>query len=316
MDTTGLLADWLADPAPTILTLVFCALVGYLYWRGARYAQRTGIGRPVRALQAIALYAALLVLLLAVASPFDALADRSFAAHMAQHAALILIVAPLALLGDPFLRLWRALPLSWRRVSLRWLMQRRRVRHLWSAVEALMRRPAVTLIAFLAVFMLWHLPALYQLALRVEVIHGFEHACFLGVALLFWAQVIPSFPLRPRMSYIKRVGYLFVAGIALHLFSILIALAQQPIYSYYASNPTAIADQQAAGAMMDISGMIIFTIALLVFLGLWLLDEDRKGAAATVPVMALPETSAGGTLLLIESEQQELASADLPSREG
>ncbi|MGH2502902.1 MAG: cytochrome c oxidase assembly protein, partial [Ktedonobacterales bacterium] len=176
MDTTGLLADWLADPTPTIVTLAVTIFAGYLYWRGARYARRTGIGKPVRALQAVAFYGALLTLVIAVASPFDALADRSFAAHMAQHAALILMVAPLLLLGDPFWRLWRALPITWRRDSLRWLMQRRRVRHLWGAVEALMRRPAVTLILFLGVFMLWHLPALYDLALRVEVVHGFEHA--------------------------------------------------------------------------------------------------------------------------------------------
>lgn len=314
MDTTGLLADWLADPAPTIGTLAVTILAGYLYWRGARYARRTGIGKPVRALQAVSFYAGLLVLVLAVASPFDALADRSFAAHMAQHAALILVVAPLLLLSDPFWRLWRALPISWRRDSLRWLMQRRRVRHLWGAVEALMRRPVVALILFLAVFMLWHLPPLYDLALRVEVVHGFEHACFLAVALLFWAQVIPAFPILPRMSYIKRVGYLFVAGVTLHLFSILIALAQQPIYSFYASNPTAIADQQAAGAMMDVSGMIVFTIALLVFLGLWLRDEDRKGAAATAPApVAQPETSATGSLLLLETEPQP---ASIQPQEG
>lgn len=312
MDTTGLLTDWLSDPAPIVVTLVGVLLAGWLYWRGARYARRTGIGRPVETLQAVAFGSGLLVLFVAIASPFDALADRSLAAHMLQHALLILVVAPLLLLGEPFWRIWRALPVVWRRESLRWLLQRKHARRAWSVLEALARRPAATLLLFLAVFLVWHLPALYQAALRNELIHAFEHICFLGVALLFWAQVIPIFPLRPQLSYIQRVGYLFVAGIVLHLFSILVALAQQPIYSYYGSGPAAIADQQSAGAAMDVSGMLVFSIALLICLALWLRDEDRAGGAmraATPGVVA--EASAGGALLLLEADA--LAAAGEPA---
>lgn len=307
MDTAnlmGLLTDWLSDPAPIVITLVGALLAGFLYWRGARYARRTGIGRPVEALQAVAFGSGLVVLFVAIGSPFDALADRSLAAHMLQHALLILIVAPLLLLGEPFWRIWRALPVGWRRESLRWLLQRRRARRVGGALEALARRPVATLLLFLGVFLLWHLPALYQLALNNEWIHAFEHVCFLGVALLFWAQVIPIFPLRSQMTYIQRVGYLFVAGIVLHLFSILIALAQQPIYRYYGSGPAAIADQQAAGAAMDVTGMLVFTIALLVCLGLWLRDEDRAGAAAPGEAAhaLVASASAGGALLLLEAD--------------
>lgn len=322
MTIMALLTDWLSDPAPIVITLVGVLLAGYLYWRGARYAQRTGIGRPVAALQAVAFGSGLVMLFVAIGSPFDALADRSLAAHMLQHALLILIVAPLLLLGEPFWRIWRALPVDWRREGLRWLLQRRRARRVWSALEAIARRPVATLLLFLGVFLLWHLPTLYQLALRSEWVHAFEHLCFLGVALLFWAQVIPIFPLRPQMSYIKRVGYLFVAGIVLHLFSILVALAQQPIYRYYGSGPAAIADQQAAGAVMDVTGMMVFTIALLVCLGLWLRDEDRAGVAAPNEAAARAlavKASVGGALLLLEADALEAdalaAAGESPTRE-
>jgi putative membrane protein len=318
MDTTGLLLDWLSNPIPIVVTLVGVALAAFLYWRGARYARRTGIGRPVETLQALAFAGGLLALAVAIASPFDTLADRSLAAHMAQHALIILVAAPLLLLGEPFWRIWRALPTGWRRESLRWLMRRGRLCQAWGALEAVARRPVALLLLFLSVYLLWHIPALYDLALRHEAIHAVEHVSFLLVALLFWAQVIPIFPLRPRLSYAQRAGYVFVAGLALHLFAILIAIARQPIYAYYGSGPAASADQDAAAAMMDVSGMFVFTITLMVLLGLWLRDDDKADAIAldTASVTSVTEPSAGGALLLLEADVIGIAPTDTPPPRG
>jgi hypothetical protein len=87
-------------------------------------------------------------------------------------------------------------------------------------------------------------------------------------ALVFWALVIPSFPLPPKLGYAKLVGYVLAASLVLHLVSILIAV--HPIYPFFGTGPTIIPNQSAGGAIMDISGLIVFTAAILICGYLWL----------------------------------------------
>lgn len=317
---TGLINDWLVDvardPWPFIMPLAFVILAALLYGLGARYTRQTGIGRPVTTLQASAFAAGLLIALLAVASPFDALADESLPAHMVQHELLIWIAAPLLLLGAPIWPLWRALPLSWRRGSLRWLLGRRWSRQTLTWLGHMGSKPLVAWLLFIVVLLVWHLPPLYDLALEHEAIHALEHLSFLGVALIFWAQVIPSFPLRAQLSYLKRAGYLFGAALVMHVFAIFIDIAATPIYSYYGSGPNAVAMQSAAGAIMDLSSQVVFTIGILTCLWLWLRQDERAGLAATEEATAEDERAApanltaSGALLIAEADLAEARRAD------
>src|SRR5438552_3104089 len=63
----------------------------------------------------------LLALAIATEPPLDRLADRLFWAHMAQHFLLQLVAPPLLVLGAPWLRIWRVVPLAPRRRLSRWL---------------------------------------------------------------------------------------------------------------------------------------------------------------------------------------------------
>ena len=156
--------------------------------------------------------------------------------------------------------------------------------------------------------MIWHLPPLYDYALEHTAAHALEHLTFLVVALIFWAQVIPSFPLRPHLGFLWRAGYLFAAALALHLLSVVIAIAAQPIYIYYHTGSDAIADQTAAGAIMDVTGQIVFTTTILICLGLWLRDDERSAEAQDARQPAVAEMSASGALLLAEADLTDSAS--------
>lgn len=305
------LSDTISDPWPIVLPLLSAALMALLYWRGARYEARLGIGRPITRLRAIAFMGGLLMGVLAVASPLDVLADESLAWHMVQHVILTLIVPPLLLFGAPLWPLWRALPLTWRRASLRWLLQRRRMTRIATNAWAIARRPAGAWLLFVCAFGLWHIPPLYDFALQYQAAHAFEHITFLVTALLFWAQVIPSFPLRTELSYLRRAGYLFTCSFAFHLLSILISIAAQPIYTYYGSGSEVVATQTAAGALMDVCGQIVFTVAILSCLWLWLRDEERKTQTqgAYISEAAEPRVSASGALLLAEADLAEPSEA-------
>src|SRR5690349_6173719 len=79
-----------------------------LYARGRR--RRDSVRRDA------CFYSGLLVLVAAVDSPVDTYADRLFWVHMIQHVLLTMVAPPLILLGRPWPRSVRALPLGARRV--------------------------------------------------------------------------------------------------------------------------------------------------------------------------------------------------------
>lgn len=313
---TGLFEDWwsetLTDPWPVVVPLLGTVLVALLYWRGARYAVKRGIGPPLQPLQIVAFASGLCVAFAAVASPLDNLADASLAWHMVQHEALVLVAAPLLVYSAPLWPLWRALPLDWRRSSLRWLLRPRPARKLVIRGGRALGHPIVAWSVFIGAFWAWHVPALYDLALENENIHAVEHLTFLATAFVFWAQIIPSFPLQPKLSHLWRAGYLFAGGISLHLLSVLIAMAAQPIYPFYGVGSAALADQTAAGAIMDVAGQIVFTTTILVCLWLWLRDDERALAAQQTGERAEARIRPSGALLLAETEFDTSASSNEP----
>ena len=192
---------------------------------------------------------------------------------------------------------------------MRWLLRRNWAVGAGERIGRVVSHPVGAWLLFIGVFLGWHIPALYDLALENEAIHAVEHGLFLVTALIFWAQIIPSFPLKPRLSYLMRAGYIFIAGCVLHLQSLVLSIAVQPIYPFYGTSSAAIQDQQAGGAIMDVFGMVIFTIARLICLGLWLRDDERKAQAETLgaPAEPVPNISARGALLIAEARLAEPA---------
>ena len=69
--------------------------------------------------EAASFFAGLLTIVIALDSPIDAYADQLFWVHMLQHVLLLTVAPPLILLGRPWPRMWRALPLESRRRSAR-----------------------------------------------------------------------------------------------------------------------------------------------------------------------------------------------------
>ncbi len=281
MDPRLLSWDWSFEPA--VMLGVVVAIV--LYWRGVRYSIRAGLARHLSGWRFASFAGALLSIVLALESPLDIWSDTYLWAHMLQHMLLIFAAPPLLLLGLPVWPVWRAIPLSARRDSLRWVMRRPKVRRPLFWLMGILTTPRVVWVLFIADFLAWHVPALYDLALQYQSVHDLEHLLFLGTSILFWAQIIPSMPLEPRLGYLMRGLYLFAAGIAMSMVSMIYVYFPTPLYAHYAAvaRPvgaiSAIVDQDAAGAIMDIVGGFTIAIVFMVLLWLWL-DEDEKRTAA------------------------------------
>lgn len=266
---------------PVLLASVVVAAVWYA--RGSRRPKLYPVPRRRRSyvlpVRAACFYTALVVVLLALDSPLDDLADKLFWAHMLQHVLLLTVAAPLIVLGAPWLAFWRPLPLGFRRGAA----------HAF-ATGALspVRRAAVFIggpiaawLLFNADIAIWHVPSLYDVTLRSAGIHYLEHVSFIVLGVLFWIHVLDSPPLRVRLSYTWQLVYIVSAATASWLLAVVLAIATHPLYPAYAALPhrpggiSALADQQLAAGMMLGPGSIAFAIAVFYAIYAWLGADEQ-----------------------------------------
>jgi cytochrome c oxidase assembly factor CtaG len=119
--------------------------------------------------------------------------------------------------------------------------------------------PVVGGIAFIAASLLWHLPPMYELALRSRSWHEVEHACFLGTALLFWWPVVQPWPGRAHWPRWTMIPYLLIADLQNTALAAFLTFYDRPLYPTYAAAPrlwdiSVLNDQAAAGAIMWVPG--------------------------------------------------------------
>jgi putative membrane protein len=267
--------EWWRAWAPEPAVLLALALLAGAYHRGLRRLWRAG-RRAVTGRQALAFATGLAAVALALASPLDVLAGTLFAAHMAQHMLLVMVAAPLLVLGAPGLPLLLALPPAWRR------RLARVGRHpLATAAWHLASRPVVAWAAHVGTLWLWHLPGPYQTALASDLVHAAEHASFLGTATLFWWVVLAT-DRRRRLAPGFAALYLFAAALQGSALGALLVLAPAPLYPLQALGSAAsglppLADQQVAGMVMWIPADLVYLGSAAALFMRWLLSLE--GAA-------------------------------------
>ena len=254
------------------------------YARGTRALWRAaGIGHGVTKRQAACYAAAIAVAAAALLSPLDAVADDLFAAHMVQHLLLLIVAAPLIVLASPLLPALWALPRSARRRAMRWWRRSPRVRHSIRAATG----PAAAFVSQSIVLWLWHVPALYQLALRRPVVHALEHGSFLVTSVLLWWCIIQPMG-RRRLTYgaaILAVWALLVEGGVL---GALLIFSRSPWYPAHAAGveawgTTLLADQQLAGLIMSIPGSAVYLVAAAALFLAWMRAEEQRTAVFGEP---------------------------------
>jgi putative membrane protein len=253
--------------------LLYVVAAGLLYWAGGRGRRP----RPGDGLRTASFIGGLTTIVLALDSPIDEAADQLFWAHMAQHVLLLTVAPPLILLGRPWPRMWRALPLTWRTRLGRGIARGRVGKPLRE-----LAKPWPAFVLFNATIVIWHIPALYNATLTSSAVHQLEHAMFFFTGLLFWARVIDPGPLRPRMVWPARIAYAVGAMIVSWALAVVLVIAPHPVYAHYAdlaSRPggiSALTDQQLAGGTMWVLGSIAYSIAAIYGFYRWLEPETNN----------------------------------------
>ena len=128
----------------------------------------------------------------------------------------------------------------------------------------------------------WHVPLLYQWAIKNDLAHALEHACLLWFGILLWLALLGPLP-KPRwFSSWARLGYVVVVRFVGAILANALIWAQTVFYPVYKASDAArglnpLSDQNLAGALMMFE-QIFLTVGLLA----WLFfraarqDEDRQ----------------------------------------
>jgi putative membrane protein len=272
MSVSAFFSEWELDGVVGLIFTALTGAVGVAYLLAAEIGRRRDRrSRRWPAGRTASFLAGLAVLLFAIDSGVGAEADSHLSAHMVEHMLIWLAAAPLLVAGAPLRLAFFALASPGRR-RLAGLLRSR-------PVEAL-TGPVCSTALFSAVILVTHLPVVYDLTLRNDLVHVCEHAVYLMSACLVWAPLIGADPLPHRPGPVVRATCVIACMVPMGLVSIWLLLAHAPVYEPYGHALGAVAalhDQQVAGVIMLVAGLPAFVAALAARLGAWPSVREREG---------------------------------------
>jgi putative membrane protein len=252
--------------APVAVDASLC-LAAIFYARGWNRL-RIAASRQFPIWRLAAFFSGLVTVWIAIGSRMEALDDVSLTVHMVQHLLLAAVAPPLLLLGSPELPLLRGIPQSLARSVASPFLRL----PITKKFGHLICNPAVCWLVATLALIGWHVPAVFELALRWDWLHKLEHASFLGAGLLFWWPVVQPWPSTPRWPQWSVPLYLFAATLPCDALSGFLSFCDRVVYPSYLSAPrvfglSPLADQECAAALMWVAVTIIFLVpAVLVTL--------------------------------------------------
>jgi putative membrane protein len=143
---------------------------------------------------------------------------------------------------------------------------------------AFLTRPPVALTVWLGTYFVWHLPWLYDTALRNPwtLLH-LEHALYFAAGCVLWWPVAHDRP--HALDDGARALYLFVAFVLASPLGLLLALLPTTVYDYYEEGGSlwglsALTDQQIAGVTMAVEQAVVFFAVFSYFLARFLKAQE------------------------------------------
>jgi len=243
----GLWGAWPFDP------LVVLALVSAIVAYARGYHRR----RWRSAARAASFACGILALAVALLTPLDGAADALFSAHMTQHLVLVVVAAPLLVVGRPVTTVMLGLPAGARRTG-----ARLRGAFTVSGLAGALRKPVVAWTALTISLWGWHTPLLYTAALENDAIHAIEHVSFLLTSMVAWSVALSGRP-ATALGALGRALFLVATALQGALLGALLLFARTPLYPVHGRGPwlwglTPLEDQQLAGALMWIPPSVVY----------------------------------------------------------
>ncbi|MSP54623.1 MAG: cytochrome c oxidase assembly protein [Myxococcales bacterium] len=230
-----------------------------------------------------AFYLGQIVLLLSLNGPVHHLSDNYlFTAHMVQHLMMNLIWAPLTVLGLPEWLVEAALSVGWLR-----------------KVSDFLGRLPVKFLVYNGALFFWHVPYMYDLAIRNHNMHIVEHIMFMVTSVIAWFGLLCTAPSVPKPHRFAQLLYLFAMTLPMKLLGAIITLSTTLIYQGYVGAPriwgiTPLFDQRYGGLLMWVPGGFVLWSCMIYVFSQWL-KEERAAQAVEAAAHALAQ-GAGGSV--------------------
>jgi putative membrane protein len=256
---------WTFDPGPILAV----AVAGTIYVARWRRVRREDGPRGAGGWRLVSFLSGLALILVALVSPVDKLGEQLFFMHMTQHIVLLDLAPILCILGLT-------------RVLLR--PATRRI-HRIEQRAGFLAHPIFAVLLYAATIWAWHVPALYDAALRHPLVHVLEHLTFLSVGVLFWWHLLSPIRSRYRLAGLKAVGYVAATKLLVGALGMAITFSPDLLYDWYARfgpiwGMLPLAGQQAGGALMTVEQETVLGIVLITLFVRALGEEDRREARA------------------------------------
>jgi putative membrane protein len=286
-------SHWSANAA----VLAVVAVVVAVHLRGLRGvagdARRTGEGTP-RGLgwEAAAFYGGLLAVVLALLSPLAYWSHLYIWVRSLQDILLANVATAFLVLGAPWLVLRRGL--EFRRPLVGGVGPRQAGDSgTGSRLAASRARLAVgAVIAFNVAWCGWHLPPLYDGALRYPVVYAAEVVSYLGLGMAFWLQLIGSRPLSPVLPPLRRVMLLAATVVVGTVLGMVLVFGYGVAYPSYIGAGhhvlSVLYDQQTGGAVLWVLVLPVYVTAGVALLIRWLNDEEAQALASGLDRLLKP----------------------------
>lgn len=234
---------WTLRPAPVAFCLAL--LLGYA-WHVRRFTAR-----------AWAWAAGVAVILLALISPLNALAENYlFSAHMAQHILFVLVAPAL---------LWVGLP---------------------PGGGSSRRAPAVSWIAGIGAMAVWHIPVVFHVAMSHPLLHKIEWLSLLAGGGLYWRPILSPAPEARLNPLPQAAAYLFTSCLACTSIGIAITFAPSLLYPDFLPEirqawglPAAL-DQQIGGLLMWVPCCLVYLTAIMAMFARWYGEDAAQAMEA------------------------------------
>jgi putative membrane protein len=257
-------APWsVSYPVTSALFLAACG-----YFRGWLRLRSTS-PNLILPWQLAAFMTGIFALWIALGSPLRALHHELLSIHMLDHVLLMAVAPPLILLGDPFQSFVHALSQQFAGEAPAAFLSRSPMRRLGQWLGHVLGHPIFGWLAAVIALIGWHVPAAFELAMRSNLWHEFEYACFFGTGLLFWWPVIQPWPNDARSPRWSIVLYLFFATFPCDTLSAFLTFCDRVVYPCYLSGNRHFAisplqDQEYAGALMWVCVTFVYLVPAVV----------------------------------------------------
>jgi cytochrome c oxidase assembly factor CtaG len=128
--------------------------------------------------------------------------------------------------------------------------------------------PLVALPLWAVNFVLWHLPVLFDAALRYDAVHALQHVLFVAFGMLMWAALLEPLPGPAWFTAPWKIPYVLGMWLVMLVLSQVFIWSSHVYYAPYAHDATLwglghLADQKAGGGVMLVESMLTMLPALV-----------------------------------------------------